>query len=123
MSEKYFGADNLTDNYRQHLRASVEGEMRYMRRDVMMLLVAGMEDSRINITSTMRLARVSRLIKYLENDLQSPFQELTDNNIIFQQQVNSSFLCSYTFKMGCSSLIFYSPIFQVLLQSANLHNS
>ena len=69
MSEKYFGADNLTDNYRQHLRASVEGEMQYMRGDVMMLLVAGMEDSRINITSTMRLARVGHFINCLENDL------------------------------------------------------
>ena len=36
--------------------------MRFMRRDVMMLVVAGMEDSRINITSTMRLARVSHII-------------------------------------------------------------
>ena len=44
------------------MRASVEGDMRFMRREVMMLLVAGMEDSRINITSTMRLARVSHII-------------------------------------------------------------
>ena len=60
VSEKYFeaGADNLTDNYRQHLRANVEGEMRYMRQGMMILLVAGMEDSRVNITNTMMLSRV-----------------------------------------------------------------
>ena len=61
MTSKYFGSDNLTDNYRAHQRASLEGQMRYMRREVMMLVVSGMEDSRVDISHTMRLARVSYL--------------------------------------------------------------
>ena len=86
-TEKYFGSRNDSLSLWLYQRASLVNQANFLRGDPSLLVVHGMEDSLVSIEHTMQLSRV-RIYKYLlTSHLGYTFQDLTERNIIFQQQV------------------------------------
>ena len=86
-TEKYLGPQNVTGNYWNYQRVSLEEQTRYISDDVIMLVVHGMDDQVVNVINTMKLTKVIMKIQIFKF-LKLIIQDLTANNFIFQQQVS-----------------------------------
>ena len=86
-TEKYLGPQNVTGNYWNYQRVSLEEQTRYISDDVIMLVVHGMDDQVVNVINTMKLTKVIMRILIFKF-LKLIIQDLTANNFIFQQQVS-----------------------------------
>ena len=86
-TEKYLGPQNVTGNYWNYQRVSLEEQTRYISDDVNMLVVHGMDDQVVNVINTMKLTKVIMKIQIFKF-LKLIIQDLTANNFIFQQQVS-----------------------------------
>merc|ERR1712012_114015 len=65
-TEKYLGPRNVTGNYWNYQRVSLDDQTQYISADVSILVIHGMEDQVVRVVNTMKLTK-----------------DLTDNNFIF----------------------------------------
>ena len=68
-------------------RATLVRQAKFIRGDPSLLLVHGMEDSLVSIDHTMQLSRVRSRRLIFDCHHGYTLQDLTERNIIFQQQV------------------------------------
>ena len=78
----------MTGNYWNYQRVSLDDQTQYISADVSILVIHGMEDQVVRVVNTMKLTKANINILFYFQLSKSIFQDLTDNNFIFQQQVS-----------------------------------